>query len=79
MAQEEDQDEYQHEEGHQCNLDKNNRILLRQSDVAHLLQVSERTVWTLRKEHGLKAVKIGRSVRFKIRDVVDFSETLDYQ
>jgi len=59
-------------------LHADNRLLLRRIDVAHLLQVSERTVQNL-QTRGLKYVKMGRNVRFKYEDVVEFAESLKYE
>jgi len=41
-------------------------------EAARLLGVSPRTVFTLRKQGHLKAVKIGASVRYDVRDIRAF-------
>ncbi len=46
--------------------------LLTYKDVAKLLRVSERTVWTLVKEGKLKACRIGRLVRFTLESVREY-------
>jgi len=46
--------------------------LLTYKQVADLLGVSDRTVWTLAKEGILKAVRFRHSVRFDLRDVETF-------
>lgn len=47
-------------------------LLLTYRDVADLLRVSERTVWTLVKEGKLKACRIGRLVRVREEAVQEY-------
>ena len=45
------------------------RLLIKPSEAAALLSVSERTLWTLSNKCGLPCVRIGRSVRYAPRDL----------
>jgi len=47
-------------------------LLVSEREAARLLGVSPRTVFTLRKQGHLKAVKIGASVRYDVRDIRAF-------
>lgn len=46
--------------------------LWRASDVAKALACSERTVWTLTQTNKLRAVHIGKLVRYELGDVQAF-------
>ena len=47
--------------------------LLSARKVAEILSVSERTVWAISAPRGpLRAVRIGRIVRYRIEDILDF-------
>jgi excisionase family DNA binding protein len=46
--------------------------LLSSRQAATYLALSERTIWTLVKDGRLKAVKIGRCVRFDVEDLDAF-------
>ncbi len=47
-------------------------LLVSEREAARLLGVSARTVFTLRHQDKLKAVKIGASVRYDIADIREF-------
>ena len=51
---------------------KNSARLLNYLQTADMLGVSDRTIFTLMKTGKLKAVRIGRSVRFDRRDIDKF-------
>lgn len=42
---------------------------------AEALQVCEKTIWTLTKAGRLRAIRIGRAVRYDVADVRRFIET----
>ena len=46
--------------------------LLNESDVAEILGVCNRTVWQLRKEGKIRAVKVGSLIRYKREEVDRF-------
>ncbi len=48
--------------------------LLRPREAAAWLKISERSLWSLTHQGQLKAVRIGRSVRYDIADLVAFIE-----
>ena len=50
-------------------------MLLTYREAARLLQVSDRTVWTLVDRGDLPAVRFGRTVRIDRRDLEAFIET----
>ncbi len=39
-------------------------------EAAAWLRVSRRTLWTLTRDGGLRSIRIGRSVRYDVRDLV---------
>ncbi len=43
--------------------------LLRPDEAAALLTISPRTLWTLTSEGKIPAVRLGRSVRYDVRDL----------
>ncbi len=49
--------------------------LLRPREAADWLKVSERTLWSLTQRGRLTAVRIGRSVRYDLADLVAFVES----
>ena len=49
-------------------------LLLTIRQVAAALQLCEKSVWTLRHSGRLRAVCIGRAVRFELRDVLALVE-----
>jgi excisionase family DNA binding protein len=48
------------------------RLLLDSHHAAQALQVSPRTLWQLAKDGKIRAVKIGRSVRFSVAELERF-------
>ncbi|MFG0328577.1 MAG: helix-turn-helix domain-containing protein [Phycisphaerales bacterium] len=46
--------------------------LVTYQQAADLLQVSDRTVWTLVDRGEIRAVRFGRAVRIDVRDLDDF-------
>jgi excisionase family DNA binding protein len=48
--------------------------LLRPREAAQWLKISERTLWSLTQRGELPAVRIGRSVRYDLTDLVAFVE-----
>jgi excisionase family DNA binding protein len=51
------------------------KLLLRPRDAARALAVSERTLWTLTRRGSLRCVRIGRAVRYDVRDLDAFIAT----
>lgn len=51
-------------------------LVLTCEEVAHLLQVSDETVKNLHRTGQLRAVKIGKHARWRLRDVQGFVEGL---
>jgi excisionase family DNA binding protein len=49
--------------------------LLRPREAAEWLKISARSLWTLTQRGDLPAVRIGRSVRYHLSDLVRFIET----
>lgn len=49
--------------------------LLRPREAAEWLQVSERTLWTLTQKGEITSIRIGRSVRYDISDLIEFVES----
>jgi excisionase family DNA binding protein len=49
--------------------------LLRPREAAQWLKISERSLWSLTQRGELPAVRIGRSVRYDLADLVAFVET----
>ena len=45
--------------------------LLTEREAAHLLSISRSTLWRLRREGSLRAISIGRAVRYRERDLID--------
>jgi len=50
---------------------KNSR-LIKPKDAAGYLAISERKLWSMAKTGAIPAVRLGRSVRYDIRDIDDF-------
>lgn len=48
--------------------------LLRPREAAEMLTVSERKLWTMTKNGNLRAVRIGRSVRYDVSELMAFIE-----
>jgi excisionase family DNA binding protein len=48
------------------------RLLHRSREAAAALGISERSLWKLAKEGRIPVVRVGRSVRYDERDLVDF-------
>lgn len=48
--------------------------LLRPREAAAWLKISERSLWSLTQRGELPAVRIGRSVRYELSDLVAFVE-----
>ena len=48
------------------------RELLRPREAAEWLKISERTLWSLTQRSELPAVRIGRSVRYDLADLIQF-------
>ena len=49
--------------------------LLRPREAAQWLKISERSLWTLTQRGDINAIRIGRSVRYTISDLVAFVES----
>lgn len=49
--------------------------LLRPREAAEWLQVSERTLWTLTQKGEITSIRIGRSVRYDLGDLIEFVES----
>jgi excisionase family DNA binding protein len=49
-------------------------LLVDAREAARLLSISERTLWTLTDQGELPRVKIGRSVRYSVRDLERYIE-----
>ncbi|MEZ6104797.1 MAG: helix-turn-helix domain-containing protein [Pirellulaceae bacterium] len=49
--------------------------LLRPREAAQWLKISERSLWTLTQRGDVDAIRIGRSVRYTITDLVAFVES----
>lgn len=49
--------------------------LLRPREAAQWLKISERSLWTLTQRGDVNAIRIGRSVRYTISDLVAFVES----
>jgi excisionase family DNA binding protein len=47
-------------------------MLMTTRDLARSLRMSERAIFTLRKESGLPSVRLGKSVRFRPSDVQEW-------
>lgn len=45
-------------------------VLLKESQARSYLQISRTTLWRLRRSGQLPAVNIGRSVRYRLSDVI---------
>jgi excisionase family DNA binding protein len=54
-------------------------LLVTPPDAAHLLAVSERTLWGLTDAGEVRAVRIGRAVRYAVSDLVAYVERLQAQ
>jgi excisionase family DNA binding protein len=50
------------------------QLLLTAPEAAKALAISERTVWQLTKDGELPVVRLGRSVRYDRRDLLDYIE-----
>lgn len=48
------------------------KLLVTSKEAAALLSISERTLWTRTKLGQVKAIRIGRSVRYDIDDLREF-------
>ncbi len=44
-------------------------------EAAAWLRVSKRTLWTLTRDAGLRSIRIGRAVRYDIRDLVGWIDS----
>jgi excisionase family DNA binding protein len=51
------------------------QLLLTARQAAQALSVSERTLWQLSKDGRIPIVRIGRSVRYQVKDLERFIET----
>jgi len=49
-------------------------LLLRAKDAAQALSISERKLWSLTQSRDIPSVRIGRSVRYDIRDLREWIE-----
>lgn len=49
--------------------------LMRPREAAKWLQVSERTLWTLTQKGEITSIRIGRSVRYDMSDLIEFVES----
>jgi excisionase family DNA binding protein len=52
------------------------RLLLSPREAAAALSISERTLWALTKAGRIRAVRIGRSVRYHVADLEAYIATL---
>ena len=55
-------------------MSSDEQILLRPREAAARLAISERKLWSLTQEEEIKAIKIGRSVRYDLRDLLVWIE-----
>jgi excisionase family DNA binding protein len=49
-----------------------NNLLVRPRDAARMLAISERKLWELTNRNLIRAVRIGRAVRYDMRDLEAF-------
>lgn len=49
--------------------------LLRPREAAQWLKISERSLWTFTQRGELAAIRIGRSVRYAVSDLIAFVES----
>lgn len=49
-------------------------ILLRPSEAAQKLAISERKLWSLTRDDEIQAIRVGRSVRYDVRDLLAWIE-----
>ena len=54
----------------------NGALLLKPKAAADALQVSERTLFDLERTGRLRALRIGRAVRYDVRDLVSYIDSL---
>jgi excisionase family DNA binding protein len=47
-------------------------LLLVARDAAAYLAIGERTLWRLTSQHEIRAVRIGRAVRYDVRDLMAY-------
>jgi excisionase family DNA binding protein len=48
------------------------RLLLKPPEAARALAISERKLWQLTKDGEIRSVRIGRAVRYDLRDLQDY-------
>lgn len=54
--------------------DRSSKLLVTSREAARLLSICERSLWSLSQSGALKAVRIGRSVRYAVADIEDYIE-----
>ncbi|HMO14420.1 MAG TPA: helix-turn-helix domain-containing protein [Pirellulaceae bacterium] len=53
----------------------NTACLLRPREAAEWLKISERSLWSLTQSNEIPSVRIGRSVRYELADLIAFVES----